>query len=134
MNSGVKWTGRGRPERISSPVFFNQWAGRESYSREVRVAQLRGRMPDVLATGGRMSNDGSDQPVLGHIDALVKEEESLYAQSELTDSDRGRLAEIKVELDQCWDLLRQRRALREFGGDPEKAKVRPANVVEEYEQ
>jgi hypothetical protein len=81
-----------------------------------------------------MGNENKDQSVLGHIDGLVKEEESLYAKSELTDDDRGRLAEIKVELDQCWDLLRQRRALREFGADPDKAKVRPAKIVEEYEQ
>ena len=81
-----------------------------------------------------MANENKDQSVLGHIDGLVKEEESLYAKGELTDDDRGRLTEIKVELDQCWDLLRQRRALREFGDDPDKAKVRPAKVVEEYEQ
>jgi hypothetical protein len=81
-----------------------------------------------------MVKENKDQSVLGHIDGLVKEEESLYAKSELADDDRGRLAEIKVELDQCWDLLRQRRALREFGGDPDKAKVRPAKIVEEYEQ
>jgi len=41
---------------------------------------------------------------------------------------------LRVELDQCWDLLRQRRALREFGGDPDQAKVRPPNVVENYKQ
>jgi len=41
---------------------------------------------------------------------------------------------MKVELDQCWDLLRQRRALREFGRDPDQAKVRPPKVVENYEQ
>ncbi len=81
-----------------------------------------------------MSNKSSDQPVLGHIDGLVKEEERLYAQSELTEADRDRLAKIKVELDQYWDLLRQRRALREFGRDPEQAKVRPPDVVEKYEQ
>jgi hypothetical protein len=81
-----------------------------------------------------MANENKDKSVLGHIDGLVKEEEGLYAKSELTDDDRGRLTEIKVELDQCWDLLRQRRALREFGGDPDNAKVRPAKVVEEYEQ
>ncbi len=81
-----------------------------------------------------MANESKDQPVLGHIDRLVKEEESLYAQSELTDDDRDRLAKIKVELDQCWDLLRQRRALREFGRDPDQAKVRPPKVVENYEQ
>jgi hypothetical protein len=44
------------------------------------------------------------------------------------------LAEVKVELDQYWDLLRQRRALQEFGEDPDKAKVRPAKIVENYEQ
>ena len=73
-----------------------------------------------------MANESKDQPVLGHIDGLVKEEERLYAQRELTDEDRGRLAKIKVELDQCWDLLRQRRALREFGRDPDQAKGAPA--------
>lgn len=62
-----------------------------------------------------MANESKDQPVLDHIDGLVKEEGRLYAPSELTNEDRGRLAKIKVELDQCWDLLRQRRALREFG-------------------
>ncbi len=79
-----------------------------------------------------MANESKDQPVLGHIDRLVKEEEGLYAQSQL--DDRDRLAKIKVELDQCWDLLRQRRALREFGRDPDQAKVRPPKVVENYEQ
>ena len=39
---------------------------------------------------------------------------------------------MEVELDQCWDLLRQRRALRETGGDPREARVRPANQVEDY--
>ncbi len=80
------------------------------------------------------SGKSSDQPVLGHIDSLVKEEELLYAKSALSDADRDRLAKIKVELDQSWDLLRQRRALREFGRDPEKAKLRPADAVEDYEQ
>ena len=81
-----------------------------------------------------MANDKKDGSVLGHIDGLVKEEERLYAQGELTDAGRARLAEIKVELDQYWDLLRQRRALREFGKDPDQAKVRSAKVVEDYEQ
>jgi Protein of unknown function (DUF2630) len=75
-----------------------------------------------------------DQSVLSHIDRLVKEEEILYGQSELTEDNRHRLAELKVQLDQCWDLLRQRRALREFGDDPDKAKLRPAKIVENYEQ
>ena len=81
-----------------------------------------------------MPDESKDLPVLGHIDGQVKEEERLYAKGELTDDDRDRLAKIKVELDQCWDLLRQRRALREFGRDPDQAKVRPPKVVENYEQ
>ena len=81
-----------------------------------------------------MANEQKDQSVLNHINELVKEEEHLYAKNGLTDDDEARLAEVKVELDQCWDLLRQRRALREFGEDPGKAKVRPAKIVENYEQ
>ena len=81
-----------------------------------------------------MAKEINDQSVLSHIDTLVKEEERLYAQQELTDDDRGRLAKIKVELDRYWDLLRQRRALREFGQDSDKAKLRPADTVERYEQ
>jgi Protein of unknown function (DUF2630) len=81
-----------------------------------------------------MAKEQKDQSVLNHIDQLVKEEERLYAKNGLTDEDEERLAEVKVELDQCWDLLRQRRALREFGKDPDKAKVRPAKIVEDYEQ
>ncbi|HEV8074659.1 MAG TPA: DUF2630 family protein [Candidatus Acidoferrum sp.] len=81
-----------------------------------------------------MANEKNDQSVLSHIDQLVKEEEQLYAKNALTEEDQARLAEVKVALDQCWDLLRQRRALREFGEDPDKAKVRPANIVENYEQ
>ena len=81
-----------------------------------------------------MANEKSDQTVLSHIDQLVKEEERLYAKNGLTEEDQARLGEVKVALDQCWDLLRQRRALREFGEDPDKAKVRPAKIVENYEQ
>ena len=81
-----------------------------------------------------MATEDKDKSVLNHIDRLVKEEEKLYGRSELTNDDHERLAQLKVELDQCWDLLRQRRALREFGDDPDKAKVRPARIVENYEQ
>ena len=81
-----------------------------------------------------MAIDNKDQSVLNHIDRLVKEEELLYRQTELTGDDRVRLAKLKVELDQCWDLLRQRRALREFGDNPDKASVRPAKIVENYKQ
>ena len=81
-----------------------------------------------------MSDKQVDQPVGRHIEKLVKEEHQLYEQKTLSDSDHQRLKAIQVELDQCWDLLRQRRALREFGKDPDEARVRPAEVVEKYEQ
>ena len=74
----------------------------------------------------------TDKNVLGHIEELVNEEKKLYAQGEISDAERERLAKINVELDRCWDLLRQRRALREYGRNPDEAEVRSAKVVENY--
>jgi hypothetical protein len=81
-----------------------------------------------------MAEKSNDQTVLKHIGQLVEEENALHASGATTDQERQRLGHIKVELDQYWDLLRQRRALREFGEDPGRAKVRPENVVEGYKQ
>jgi Protein of unknown function (DUF2630) len=81
-----------------------------------------------------MTEQDSDRPVLKHIERLVKEEHGLYEQGKLSDGDRQRLRKLEVELDQCWDLLRQRRARREFGGDPDNARIRPPEIVENYEQ
>jgi len=81
-----------------------------------------------------MSNHESDRQVLKHIQTLVDEEHGLYRRNDLDDDGRQRLASLQVELDQCWDLLRQRRARREFGNDPDAAHIRPASVVENYEQ
>lgn len=81
-----------------------------------------------------MTDQGSDRSVRRHIEDLVQEEHKLRAHKGLPDADKKRLDSIQVELDQCWDLLRQRRALREFGDDPDQARVRPADVVEKYEQ
>jgi Protein of unknown function (DUF2630) len=67
------------------------------------------------------------------IEKLVAEEHELWgreAAGDASESDRSRLDELKVSLDQCWDLLRQRRALREAGRDPDSASVRPPDVVE----
>jgi hypothetical protein len=80
-----------------------------------------------------MAEHTTDQNVLTTITRLVKEEEGLYEGS-MDDHARVRLEDLKVQLDQCWDLLRQRRALREFGKDPDEAAVRPPSVVEKYEQ
>ena len=74
----------------------------------------------------------TDKSVLNHIERLVTEEKELYTKSDMSDAQRTRLTTINLELDQCWDLLRQRRALREFGRDPDEAEVRPAKVVENY--
>jgi uncharacterized protein DUF2630 len=81
-----------------------------------------------------MTTKTSDESILAKIQGLVHEEQRLYGQDELADHDQVRLEQIKVELDQCWDLLRQRDARREFGQDPGRAKVRPASVVERYKQ
>ena len=78
-----------------------------------------------------------DARIHGSIEQLVAEEHQLWereAGGTATDSDRQRLQELKVSLDQCWDLLRQRRALREAGRDPDAAAVRAPEVVERYEQ
>ncbi|PYT15570.1 MAG: DUF2630 domain-containing protein [Acidobacteria bacterium] len=81
-----------------------------------------------------MTDQETDQPVRQHIEQLLKEEHELYGQGQLSDTDRQRLEQVKVELDLCWDLLRQRRALRECGRDPAEARVRPPETVENYEQ
>jgi hypothetical protein len=81
-----------------------------------------------------MTEPTGDAGVLVKIETLVHEEQRLYTHGNLDDHARARLEKIQVELDQCWDLLRQRRALREFGDDPDQAKARPAAIVEKYEQ
>jgi len=58
----------------------------------------------------------------------------MLAREANSDEDQRRLRALQVELDQCWDLLRQRRALRTVGQDTDKAQVRPPEIVEEYEQ
>lgn len=76
----------------------------------------------------------TDETVLNKIQSLVHEEQHLFGHNQLSDGDQVRLEQIRVELDQCWDLLRQRRARREFGQNPDGAEIRPASVVERYEQ
>ena len=77
-----------------------------------------------------------DQDILDHVNQLVAEEKELRAQLQHREIDESeehqRLRALEVQLDQCWDLLRQRRALRETGGDPGAASVRPADEVEGY--
>ena len=79
-----------------------------------------------------------DPQVLERINALAAEEELLYEQAGdgggLSPADVARLEVIRVQLDQCYDLLRQRQARRAAGQSPEDARLRPATIVEGYEQ
>jgi Protein of unknown function (DUF2630) len=78
-----------------------------------------------------------DSQIHHAIDRMVAEEHQLWqreAAGEASEPDRQRLEALRVSLDQSWDLLRQRRALRGAGQDPDGAEVRPAHVVERYEQ
>ena len=83
----------------------------------------------------------SDESIANRIESLVAEEHQLRdrEQSDAQDvdaleADQGRLRDVEIELDRCWDLLRQRRALRDAGADPDEAHVRDANTVERYWQ
>jgi Protein of unknown function (DUF2630) len=83
----------------------------------------------------------SDESIAARIDRLVTEEQDLRrreqqdsSDDDALDADRERLRAVEVELDRCWDLLRQRRALKEFDLDPDDAEARDAGTVERYEQ
>ena len=83
----------------------------------------------------------SDASIAARIERLVNEEHELRKREERDSEDAGaleqdakRLREVEVDLDRCWDLLRQRRALRAAGADPDQASVRDADTVEHYEQ
>jgi hypothetical protein len=77
------------------------------------------------------------EPTLDRIQLLAEEEHELRdreSHGPLPEAERLRLAEIELELDQCWDLLRQRRARREAGLDPDGARARDIDTVENYRQ
>ena len=75
-----------------------------------------------------------EKDILNRISSLVEEEHKLREGTEHTDEQRSRMNEIEAHLDQCWDLLRQRRAKRQYGEDPEEAGTRPPSEVEGYLQ
>ncbi len=78
----------------------------------------------------------SDTEVLRDIEALVEEEHELYARGEtehvLTEDEQARLEALQVQLNQLWDLLRRRRATRDYGGDPDQETLRDAETVKNY--
>jgi hypothetical protein len=78
-----------------------------------------------------------DHELVQHINRLAEEEHRLEraeGTGGLSDEETGRRRDIEVALDQCWDLLRQRRARRNAGLDPDDVAVRPPGVVEGYQQ
>ena len=78
-----------------------------------------------------------DDGIIGQIDELIAEEHALRAHAigrGLTADEQARLDDLERRLDQCWDLLRQRRARAEFGGNPVDAQPRPTSEVESYRQ
>ncbi len=79
----------------------------------------------------------NDRSILAHIRDLVAEEKTLRARhvgAGLDPAGQDRLQAVEEDLDQCWDLLRQRRAKEEFGENPDTAQARPATEVESYLQ
>lgn len=78
-----------------------------------------------------------DQQIIHQISELAAEERQLeeaHVGDGLSDAERARLGDLERTLDQLWDLLRQRRALRRAGRDPEEAATRPEGTVEHYQQ
>ena len=75
-----------------------------------------------------------EKDILARISTLVEEEHKLRAGTDHTDEQRARMTELEASLDQCWDLLRQWRAKRQYGEDPGEAEPRPEPQVEGYLQ
>jgi hypothetical protein len=76
----------------------------------------------------------TDLEVMDKIKALLDKEHKLYSKDGLSLEERKEVEKLQVELDRYWDLLRQRRALKEYGDDPDKANLRGTDTVENYEQ
>jgi Protein of unknown function (DUF2630) len=77
----------------------------------------------------------TDKDIVAEISTLAEEEKQLRLRGGgLSDDERGRLRNLEERLDQCWDLLRQRRARAEYDEDPDAAHPRPVDEVEHYLQ
>ena len=135
--------GGGPPDHRSGAVGLDRDPGRArarlEAARQLPVPPGMGfhRRPGV----GAMMRGMSDESIAARIEQLVAEEHDLRNREQDERSDAGALATekerldaVQVELDRCWDLLRQRRALRSAGGDPDSAELRDADTVEHYRQ
>ena len=104
---------------------------------EKRVHAVRGEWAD--GTAAEVSQRARFRPYDSEtrkvwMPPLRRREEADREDAEQLEADQERLRALKIELDRCWDLLRQRRAHEEFGQDPEEAQVRDADTVERYLQ
>ncbi|MGZ3872082.1 MAG: DUF2630 family protein [Mucilaginibacter sp.] len=81
-----------------------------------------------------MEKQTADNSVMEHIKELTEREEHLYGKENLTDEDVKEMHKVKSQLDQYWDLLRQRRAFRDAGEDPNRAKMRSNDTIENYKE
>lgn len=101
---------------------------------------ISGFCPEVALTAstlvGQTGPVTTDHDILAQVNKLVAEEQELRSKLQHREIDESeehqRLRALEIALDQCWDLLRQRRALRESGGDPREAQIRPPDEVEGY--
>ena len=106
------------------------------------AGSARASSSEVTANRQRAYHPGmSDESIAARIERLVSEEHELRDKEQADapdedalEDDRERLRSVEVELDRCWDLLRQRRALRDAGADPDAAQARDAGTVEGYRQ
>jgi Protein of unknown function (DUF2630) len=128
----------GLPLALGIPVLLGlgvaAFAGRLGPPRPGRAGRPAVRLPPGHVYGGAMD----DKEILGHIDELIRTEHDLrakLAEGGLSSGDeQAQLRSVEQSLDQCWDLLRQRRARREFGEDPGDSTSRPVSQVEGYLQ
>ena len=89
----------------------------------------------LFRRGGAGQAVGMDETdILSRIHSLVDEEHKLRETSDHTEEQRARIGKLEADLDQCWDLLRQRRAKRQYDEDPDEAQARPESTVEGYLQ
>jgi hypothetical protein len=121
-----------KPQKPPTEAMIDE-ASRESFpASDPSAVAMPHRHPAQPANPAH-GQPSSERRALSHIESLVEEERVLRAQKgELSVQDAARIKQVEVELDQCWDLLRQRRAARETGRDPSKAEPRPPDVVEGY--
>jgi hypothetical protein len=118
----------GRPGRYGDTSVPGRYAERRSRVDRSAPVPTKGRTQDEECPL-------DDHDLIERISHLVDEEHALETRrADHTATDQQRLRQLEVQLDQCWDLLRQRRARRDAGEDPNRATSRPASTVEGYQQ